>query len=117
MASMVLSIALMGLISAILYIHRLDQAARENSLALSGAVEKMEEILAAEHDEIFETYDGQAFSVVGLSEQPDDPDGEVGLVSIDNTDPDLLIVEVEVDWFGVTGRNSVELNSLLARRN
>ena len=116
-ASIVLAIALMGLLSAILYIHTLNQGSRENGLALRGASEKMEEVMSQDLDTVVADYDLFAFDVEGLSEQQNDPDARVGLVDIDDTNPDLLQVHIEVLWRGRTGNNAVRLDSMMARRD
>mgnify|MGYP001581143603 CR=1 FL=1 len=116
-ASIVLAIALMGLLSAILYIHTLNQGSRENELALRGASEKMEEVMSQDLDTVVADYDLFAFDVEGLSEQQNDPDARVGLVDIDDTNPDLLQVHIEVLWRGRTGNNAVRLDSMMARRD
>lgn len=115
-ASIVLSIALMGLISAIFYIHAINQGARENEIALRKATEMMEEVLSQDIDTVTADYDQLAFDVEGLSEQSTDPDARVGLVDIDDTNPDLVLVHIEVLWRGRTGNNAVRLDSLMARR-
>lgn len=115
-ASVVLAVAILGMISAILYIHRLNQSARENELAVQGGQEMVEEVLSCPLDQVESAYGGHAFDVGGLSARHDDPDGRVGTVAIDASDPTLVEVTVEVFWTGVTGDRSLRLDTTMTRR-
>ncbi|MBI4616580.1 MAG: prepilin-type N-terminal cleavage/methylation domain-containing protein [Planctomycetes bacterium] len=117
MASIVLAIALMGTLSAIFAIHRMDQAARENELATQGATEMMEEVFSSNLSSVFSTYNNYPFDVKGLSEQEADPDNRVGLVTVDNTNPSLISVSIEVAWRGVSGNRRIQFDSKMADRD
>jgi hypothetical protein len=116
MGSIVLAIALVGLLSAIFHIYRLNEAARENDLALQGATEMMERLMAEDVATAFASFNGTGFNVSGLSEISGDADGMVGLVTIDNTNPDLLSATVRVEWRGRSGNRAIELATRLIDR-
>lgn len=101
---------------------RRNAAVAESDHAREAARAKLEEIVTwPNHDEILARFDGTTFSV-GILENPagdlEDPDagGDPGVVTIDATNPDLLVATVRVDWMGTLGDGNLELRTLLTRR-
>lgn len=115
-SSSILAVALLGTLSAVLSIHRLDRASRENDLATQGASEVMEEILSSDPATLAEAHDGRSFDIVGLSGPDSDPDRPVGRVTVDESDPRLVEVVVEVEWRGAAGGRIVRFDTLVSRR-
>lgn len=116
MATLILAIALLGLVGAILNIHRMDRTAREIGLATDGASEILETILSEDVTTIEETYDAGGFEVAGLSARPDDPDGQVGRIAVLREGPEYFRVTVRVEWTGTGGDRSIRLDSMTAPR-
>ncbi len=44
-------------------------------------------------------------------------DGAVGTISVDDTNPELLVVRIHITWNGIHGSNSFELSTLIANTN
>ncbi|MBN4049961.1 hypothetical protein JYT84_00875 [bacterium AH-315-M10] len=112
----ILAIALMGLISAIMSIMRLNELARLNTLATSAAKTTAAEVEGADFSTAYGTYNGYTFDVAGLTAKQGDPDGKVGLVTVDNTNPDLLVVKILLEWRGRSGNYSMTVDLMVVER-
>ncbi len=115
-ASVILAVAILGMISAILYIHRLNQSARENELAVQGGQQMVEEVIACPLDQVETSYGGYTFDVSGLSPRSDDPDGKVGSIEVDGSDLALVQVTVQIEWTGIYGDRSLRFDTTMTKR-
>ncbi len=90
--------ALVGLIAAYTGCFTLNEEARNLTIAINGAQDKMEEIRNLSFNQIA-AQDGTNFEIDGLS----DTDSE-GIVEVDSSNPDLLVVIVSICWRQKGGR-------------
>lgn len=89
----VLIIALSGLLAVFTGIMSLNENARRITLAVTAAQDKLEEIRNSSFSTLYTTYNGTRFDPNGF------PAAEAeGNVFIDNANPDLLKVYVNVSW-------------------
>jgi len=112
-AMAVLTVALLGLIGAMIRAVDLSRASLGNQLAMNSAQQVAESIKAATFDEIYDTYSTYAFDVAGLDAAEGDVDGLPGRVAIDDTNPDLLSVQVIVEWRGLLGTRDYYLEFMI----
>lgn len=98
-AAAVLIAVLVGLLAAFIGCFALNETSRNLTIAINGCQRKLEEIHDESFGQIFASYDGATFEVAGLR----DADSE-GVVEVDNTDPDLLVISVTVCWRQKGGR-------------
>lgn len=96
--AVVLIVALVGLIAAYTGCFMLNEGARNLTIAINGAQDKMEEIRNLSFDQIA-GQDGTNFETDGLR----DSDSE-GIVEVDSSNPDLLVVTVTICWRQKGGR-------------
>ena len=92
-ATAILVIAISGLLATFTGLFSLNENARNLSLAIISAQDKMEEIRESNFNNIYNTYNNASFDVAGF-----DPGEAKGSISIDNSDPDLLEVYASVSW-------------------
>lgn len=98
-AMLVVFIAVIGLLAAYASSFELVETARNTTYALNEAQEKIEELRGYNFFDIFTDYANTNFTVDGIS-----AGNSNGLVEVDNTDPDLLVVTVTVCWRQRSGR-------------
>ena len=113
-AMAVLTVALLGLIGAMIRAVDLSRASLGNQLAMNCAQQVAESIKAATFDEIYDTYSTHVFDVVGLDAAEGDVDGLPGRVVVDDTNPDLLSVQVIVEWRGLLGARDYYLEFMIS---
>ncbi|MBI4231306.1 MAG: prepilin-type N-terminal cleavage/methylation domain-containing protein [Planctomycetes bacterium] len=134
MAMTILAVALLALMAGITHCIQQSEALQQYNLAMQAAQSKLEEIQAVsaeDLDAVVTTYNadpaddpdgegtapGSVFAVTGLIVTDDDADGIAGEVLVDDTDPDLLAVTVQVVWQGPTGaQTDVTLLTLLTHQ-
>jgi prepilin-type N-terminal cleavage/methylation domain-containing protein len=111
----ILSIALMGIMA--LYVHTiaLSEVNRETQIATFAAQSKLDEIRAMNFNNILTTYPPGAstyFAVSGLRAFAPDP--QPGSVTTDNTNANLINVQVRVRWQGVRGEGTVTFTTMVS---
>ncbi len=124
-ASTIILLVLVGLLSSLAKSQQLKQNTGEYQVALEAARQKFEEIQSTTYSTVFATYNNTNFAVTGLIALPQDADGRVGRVTVDNTNANLLLVTISLQWQGVmsqvqNGQASVQsyvLTTQLADRN
>ncbi|MBU1853489.1 MAG: hypothetical protein KJ957_05550 [Candidatus Omnitrophica bacterium] len=96
--SAVLVVAIVGLIAAFANCFTLNESARNLTVTINNAQEKIEEIHNLPFDQIV-ALDGTNFEIAGLP----DNDSE-GTIEIDSSNPNLLEITVTVCWRQKSGR-------------
>lgn len=107
----VLIVALVGLLVIFFRNLALNENSRDLTLAIYAIQEKLEEIRNTTFSAIYSTYNGMRFEPAGFSSE----DAE-GSISINNSNPNLLQVSIEVSWRESTNRvvgEDKNLNGLL----
>ncbi len=97
-AAAILVIALVGLLAAYTGCFGLNETARNLTIAMSGAQKEMEKIRNLAFSQI-SAEDGNSFEIAGIA----DADSE-GVIEVDSSNPDLLVVTVTVCWRQKGGR-------------
>jgi len=77
----------------------LFETTKNSNFALNTEIKIIEEMRRSNFLNLYSNYNGYIFQVSGM-----DPDLNVGYVSIDNSDPDLLEVNIGVCWLQKSGR-------------
>lgn len=116
----VLAIALSGIISATLHGQTMQDLNRQLDLARNAAMTKMEEVRARDFTTIVTTYGGAAnannrFGVTGLRPPPSVLANQIGVVSLDASNANLIEVRVRVDWQSQKGVRKYETSTLVTR--
>ena len=93
MAVGVLVIALTALLSVFVGSLELIETTKNSDLALNAEIKVLEEMRRSSFSDLYSTYNGYTFSVSGM-----DVNSNLGLVSIDNSDPKCLRVDIGVCW-------------------
>lgn len=91
LAAAILAFTTCGILATYISCLELISLARNLTVATKGAQDRIEEIRDYTFSSIFNDYDKQIFTV-------DEIPGSVGVIYIDNTNPDLLGVTVSVCW-------------------
>ena len=113
----VISIALLAMLTMMLNTSNLKEVGRQRSLAMQAAMAKLEELKAQDFDTIVPNYGPggaqNSFDVDGLRDGNNDAQG---VITIDDTNPDLLDLTIIVTWEGIGGKSLVyEARSIYAR--
>lgn len=95
-ATIVFSLAFIGLLLSFVKSMELHEASRNTSYALSAVRSRIEVIKNTAFDQIVSTYDEATFTDANLN--------GIGVSYIDNSDPDLLEVTVSFAWIQKNGR-------------
>ncbi len=90
-AALVTIIAFVGILFTYARFIELDEIARNTSIVLQAAQNKVESIKNTAYAQIVATFDNQTFTVAGITNTG-------GVVTIDDTNPKLMIVTVTVCW-------------------
>lgn len=89
----VLIVAMAGLMAVFTHLISLNENSRKLTLAVEACQDKLEEMRNSNFSTLFTTYNGTSFNPNGF------PAGEAkGIVSVNNTNPNLLQVFVSVSW-------------------
>lgn len=89
----VIIIALAGLLAVFSHLMYLNENARKLTLAVTACQDKLEEMRNSNFSTLYATYNGTSFNPNGFSA------GEAkGAISINNSNPNLLQVCVNVSW-------------------
>lgn len=89
----ILVVALVGLLATYLGSFDINETAKNLTLAINAAQQKLEELRDYNFYKIYEDYNNTTFEVSGISSQ----DAE-GSAIVDNSDPDLLKITISVCW-------------------
>ncbi|MEM7165603.1 MAG: type II secretion system protein [Planctomycetota bacterium] len=93
---------------------QLNSTVRERDQAREAARDQLERVLSWDNYQTLPTtFDGTTFPVDGLV-GPDDGATEPGLVTVDATNPALLVIAVTVTWTDAMNTDFVQLNTMLA---
>lgn len=116
----ILAVALSGIISAVLHSQTMQDLNRQLDLARNAAMAKMDEVRARDFDTVVATYGGAAnannrFGVTGLRPPPSVAANQIGVVSLDVTNTNLIDVRVRVDWQSQRGVRKYETSALVTR--
>jgi prepilin-type N-terminal cleavage/methylation domain-containing protein len=116
----ILAVALSGIISATLHGQTMQDLNRQLDLARAACVSKMEELRARNWDTIVTLYGGlpnanNRFGVPGLRPPPAVAANQMGVVTLDVTNANLLEVRVRVDWQSQKGVRKYETSMLVTR--
>ncbi|MDP1853591.1 MAG: type II secretion system protein [Candidatus Omnitrophota bacterium] len=95
----IMAVAFLGLVAAYISGFDLAETAKNTTYALNAAQKKIEEIRDYNFFDISNDYDNTNFTIDGIS-----AGNSNGLVEIDNTNPDLLVVTVAACWRQKGGR-------------
>lgn len=115
-AMAIVAIAVVGALSLVAFSTGTDQAAKERMIAMDNAKTVMEQIQNTAYDDIFTNFNGYAFDAGNLRPVDGDSDNKVGRVVVDNTDPELLNIQVLVEWNGMNGNTDVRFRTLMTRK-
>ena len=102
-AMAVLTVALLGFVAAMIRAVDVSRGSLANQLAMNSAQHVAESIKATAFDEVYDTYSTHAFDVAGLDPADGDADSLPGRVVVDDANPDLLSIQVIVEWRGLLG--------------
>jgi prepilin-type N-terminal cleavage/methylation domain-containing protein len=97
-ATAIFTIACIGLLGVFTGCFILNEMSRNLTLAINGAEKEMERIRNLPFNQI-SAQDGNIFEIAGIA----DEDSE-GMVSVDDSNPNLLVVTVSVSWRQSNGR-------------
>lgn len=92
-ASAVIIVVLVGLLSTYVVCLELNETTRNTNLALNSAQRVLEEIRSVTFSGVASTYNGYNFSVSGMQANE-----SLGRVYVDNTNPNLLDIKIGVCW-------------------
>jgi len=95
-AAVILTLTFLGVLLTFLRCMELNEISRNTTLGLEAASSKIEEIKNTSFAQIFATHNDQTFTAAGV-------DG-IGVVRIDNTNPQLLQVFATFCWRQSNGR-------------
>jgi len=122
-ATLVLVVAIFGLVATLSYTMRQEADTREVSVAMNFLRAKVEEVRSQPFDDIFTYYSQGAnrnFEVPGLDPQAGDPDPfaphRVGEVIVGVINPRLLRVTVRASWTGLMGERTLDLETQVTDR-
>ena len=114
----VVTIAVFAFMSTLFYSIRVKESHRELVIAQQAATRQVEIMRAQPFEDLLTTFgedvDGNPFTleVEGLSHTDTDNKWGSGTIIIDSTDPDLLDVEVKIEWIGAYGTTRFSAYSL-----
>ena len=116
----VISIALLSMLTMMLNTTNLKEVGRQRTLAKQAAMAKLEELKAQDFDSIVPDYGTggpqNTFEVEGLTGIDALNPVAQGVISIDNSNPDLLDLTIVVTWQGLGNQILVyEARSIYAR--
>lgn len=95
----IMVIAFTGVVAAYIACFDLVETAKNTTYALNAVQKKIEEIRDYNFANVVTTYDNATFTVDGIS-----AGNSNGLVEIDDSNPDLLLVTVTACWRQKSGR-------------
>ena len=120
MALSVVSIAMVGIIGAILHSTTMQDLNRQLDLARNAAMAKLDEVRARDYGTVVATYGGAAnannrFGVPGLRPPPAVLANQIGVVTLENSNANLIEVRVQVNWQSQKGVRTFRTSSLITR--
>lgn len=99
LASVILIIAIGGLLSSYTLCFNINEMAKNQTLSIAVIQERLEDIRDHSFNSIFTDYNNSNFEITGIVNQ----DAE-GSIRVDNSDPDLLKIIVSACWRQQGGR-------------
>ena len=111
----IIAIALLGIVSTFVHSINMGESEREQQIAKQAASKKIEEIRTATFDTLYATYNGDTFAVDKLVHAGGPGGKGLGTVAVDNTNADLLEIQVTVQWKGILGDGTYSLRSMQSR--
>lgn len=108
----VVAVAVVGLLGMVVMATGQDENAADQNAAMDAAMSLISEIRQTPFHQVYSKYKDHAFPVEGLNPWPGDPDGLPGRVVIDASDPDLLDIQVIVEWSGQSGSERIMFRTL-----
>lgn len=122
-ATLVLVVAIFGLVATLSYTMRQEADTREVSLAMNFLRAKVEEVRSQSFDDVFTYYSQDAnrnFEIPGLDPQAGDTDPNaphrVGEVIVGVINARLLRVTVRASWAGLMGERTLDLETQVTDR-
>lgn len=95
----------------------LNNTVRERDQAREAGRDQMERVLSWQNfPTLASTFDGTTFPVDGLT-GPDDGATPPGLITVDASNPALLVIAVTVTWAQAGNSDFVQLHTMLAETN
>lgn len=113
-ALVILTFAMMAVLSMVLQGTSDQQAAREQQTAREAAMARIEQIKSGAFTSV-PSFNNQTFVVEGLSDQAQSDRKARGSVAIDSSNPRLYDILVTVSWKGRKGASSYSMRSLVAQ--
>jgi len=107
LASLIAAFAICGILLTYVTCVDLIRTSKNASVATSAAQGLVEEIRSTPFPQIIARYNQLSFIVNGIP-------GSNGIVNVDDTDPELLLVTVRISW--QQGTRTVELATRVANR-
>ncbi|MFN0059684.1 MAG: hypothetical protein ACKVX7_14600 [Planctomycetota bacterium] len=107
----ILTVIVVGLAAGIASTMRANSSVQEMDIAREAVRAQLETIIASDYAAI-PAFDSATFTAAPLT--PITGEATVGSVSVDSTNPALLLITVIARWSGILGDNTVEMSTLLA---
>ena len=116
----IVSVALCGIISAVLHSQTMQDLNRQLDLARNAAMAKMDEVRARDFDTVVATYGGAAnannrFGVTGLPPLAAVAANQIGVVTLDTSNSSLIEVRVRVEWRSQKGVRNYQTSAVITR--
>lgn len=93
LAATILVIALVGLLATYVGCFNINETAKNLTMSINAAQQKLEELRDYNFYEIYEDYNNTTFEVTGMAAQ-----NAEGSIIVDNSSPDLLKITISVCW-------------------
>lgn len=123
-ALVILVIACLGLMATITYSVRANCNSQETMLAMGGARQQMEKIMAMPSLTTIQALNNTTFDVAGLMPQGQNPWGKVGSITVSSTTvaatapataQTVLDIRISVKWRGIMGDRTYDTSFLVTR--
>jgi type II secretory pathway pseudopilin PulG len=95
----ILVFSLTALLATFISCFDLFEMTKNSNLALNAEIEILEEIRRSNFLDLYSNYNGYTFEISSMG-----PNSNIGFVSVDNSDPDILEVNIGVSWMQKGGR-------------
>ena len=95
-AAIILAVTFVGMLLTYLRCMELNEISRNSSLVIQAATSELEDIKNTPFSQVFANHNGTTFTVAGIN--------GIGVVTVDNTNADLLEVVISFSWRQSNGR-------------